>query len=85
MKEQEYLRTSLRAGLLATLAYNQKYEQEGIRLFEIGKIFLPQGKDLPQEKEMLCAVLSGPKWELSWHGIKICLTSLMPRAWWRIF
>ena len=90
-KEQEYLRTTLRAGLLATLFSNQKYEQTGIKLFEIGKIFLPQGgeesptslrhrkpkakqsqgnKELPQEREMLCAVLSGPKWELSWHGGK---------------
>ena len=40
-REQEYLRTSLRAGLLATLAHNQKFEQAGLRLFEIGKIFLP--------------------------------------------
>ncbi|MDH4367984.1 MAG: phenylalanine--tRNA ligase subunit beta, partial [Dehalococcoidia bacterium] len=48
-REQEYLRTSLRAGLLATLAHSQKFEQGGIRLFEIGKVFLPQGKDLPVE------------------------------------
>ena len=66
-REQEYLRTSLRAGLLATLAHNQKFEQAGIRLFEIGKVFLPRGKDLPEEKEMLCAVLSGPRAELSWE------------------
>ena len=64
-REQEYLRTSLRAGLLATLAHNQKFEQAGIRLFEIGKAFLPQGKDLPEEREMLCAVLSGSRAELS--------------------
>ena len=66
-REQEYLRTTLRAGLLATLSFNQKHEQAGIKLFEIGKIFLPQGKDLPQEKETLCAVLSGSRSELTWH------------------
>jgi phenylalanyl-tRNA synthetase beta chain len=84
-REQEYLRTSLRAGLLATLAHNQKFEQAGIRLFEIGKVFLPDHppiiatlsettgkqsrgeKELPQEKEMLCALLSGIKTELSWQ------------------
>jgi phenylalanyl-tRNA synthetase beta chain len=66
-REQEYLRTSLRAGLLATLSHNQKFEQASIRLFEIGKVFLPQGKDLPEEKEMLCAVLSGSRAELSWQ------------------
>ena len=57
-REQEYLRTSLRAGLLATLAHNQKFEQAGIRLFEIGKA----------EREMLCAVLSGSRAELSWQA-----------------
>jgi phenylalanyl-tRNA synthetase beta chain len=81
-REQEYLRTSLRAGLLAVLAHNQKFEQAGIRLFEIGKVFLPQhhhviaseakqsqeGRELPQEKEMFCAVLSGARAELSWQA-----------------
>jgi len=66
-REQEYLRTSLRAGLLSTLSHNQKFEQTGIRLFEIGKVFLPRGKDLPEEREMLCAVLSGPRAELCWE------------------
>jgi len=69
-REQEYLRTSLRSGLLATLSHNQKFEQAGIRLFEIGKAFLPQGKDLPEEREMLCAVLSGSRAELSWQADK---------------
>ena len=69
-REQEFLRTSLRAGLLSTLAHNQKFEQAGIRLFEIGKVFLPRGKDLPEEKEMLCAVLSSSRLELSWHTDK---------------
>jgi len=89
-EEQEYLRTTLRVGLLTALANNQKHEQDGIRLFEIGKIFLPQGKDLPmsirhcepkakqsqgekelpQEKEMFCAVLGGPRRDLSWHSDK---------------
>jgi len=69
-REQEYLRTSLRAGLLATLSHNQKFEQAGIRLFEIGKVFLPKGKDLPEERDMLCAVLSGPRAELSWQADK---------------
>jgi phenylalanyl-tRNA synthetase beta chain len=81
-REQEYLRTSLRAGLLATLAHNQKFEQAGIRLFEIGRVFLPQHppviaseakqsqeeKELPQERDMLCALLSGVRAELSWQA-----------------
>jgi len=87
-REQEYLRTSLRAGLLGALAHNHKFEQAGVRLFEIGKVFLPQhhhviatlgetkGKqspeerELPQEKDMLCAVLGGARAESSWQADK---------------
>jgi phenylalanyl-tRNA synthetase beta chain len=87
-REQEYLRTSLRPGLLAALAHNQKFEQAGVRLFEIGKVFLPQHhhviatlsetrekespeeRGLPQERDMLCALLSGARAELSWQADK---------------
>jgi phenylalanyl-tRNA synthetase beta chain len=69
-REQEYLRSNLRPGLLAALAQNQKSEPGGIRLFELGKVFLPRGKELPLEKEMFCAVLSGPRASLSWRGEK---------------
>jgi phenylalanyl-tRNA synthetase beta chain len=67
-REQEYLRTSLRAGVLSVLARNERYQENGIRLFEIGKVFMPREKDLPQEKEMLCAVLSGLRRRLFWRG-----------------
>ena len=67
-REQEYLRTSLRAGLLSVLARNERYQEEDIRLFEIGKVFLPRERDLPQEKEMLCAVISGSRRRLSWRN-----------------
>jgi len=84
-KEQEYLRPNLRTGLLVALAQNQKVEPGGIRLFEIGKVFLPQRPsviankakqsrrsehELPREEEMLCALLSGSKASLSWRAEK---------------
>ncbi len=68
--ELEYLRTSLRPGLLSTLAANQKYEDGGIRLFEIGRVFLGRGNDLPDEREVLGGVISGPRGALSWLGDK---------------
>src|SRR5512137_2655402 len=68
--ELEYLRTSLRPGLLSTLAANQKYEDGGIRLFEIGRVFLGRGNDLPDEREVLGGVISGPGGALSWLGEK---------------
>ncbi len=67
-REQEYLRATLRAGILSILARNERYQEDGIRLFEIGKVFLPRERDLPQEKEMLCAVLSGSQRRLSWRS-----------------
>lgn len=69
-REQEYLRTTLQAGLLAALAHNQRVTEAGLRLFEVGKVFLPRGRELPEEREMLCAAVSGPRHELSWHGNK---------------
>ena len=67
-REQEYLRTSLRAGLLSVLARNERYQEDGIRLFEIGRVFLPREGDLPQENEVLCAVLSSSQRRLSWRS-----------------
>jgi phenylalanyl-tRNA synthetase beta chain len=64
--EQEYLRTSLRAGLLSTFASNEKHEKDGIRLFEVGRIYLPRPNDLPEEREMVAGILGGPRLERSW-------------------
>jgi phenylalanyl-tRNA synthetase beta chain len=64
--DQEYLRPSLRANLLTVLAANRRYEEGGIRLFELGKIYLPQGKNLPAEPETLCGILNGARVEKSW-------------------
>lgn len=69
-REQEYLRTSLRPGVLSVLARNKRHQEGVVRLFEIGKVFLPREMDLPQEKEVLCAVLSGSQRALSWRGVE---------------
>jgi len=66
--DQEYLRPNLRVNLLAALSENRKHEDGGIRLFELGRVYLPQPKDLPDEPEALCALLSGPRFEKSWPG-----------------
>src|SRR4030042_1819665 len=68
--EQEYLRTSLKPNLLTILASNQKHEESGIRLFEIGKVFLSREKELPEEREMLAGVISGTRTAPSWLGEK---------------
>ncbi|MDD5039228.1 MAG: phenylalanine--tRNA ligase subunit beta, partial [Dehalococcoidales bacterium] len=66
--EQEYLRPNLRGNLLSALAANRRYEDGGIRLFELGKVYLARAKNLPDESELLCGLLSGPRFETSWHG-----------------
>jgi phenylalanyl-tRNA synthetase beta chain len=48
------LRESLAAGVLESLAVNQRAGEPGAHLFEIAKRFIPvEGKDLPQEDAML--------------------------------
>jgi phenylalanyl-tRNA synthetase beta chain len=66
--EQEYLRPSLRANLLVALSENKKHEDGGIWLFEVGRVFLPRTQDLPEEREVLCGILSGPGVDKSWQG-----------------
>jgi phenylalanyl-tRNA synthetase beta chain len=66
--EQEYLRPNLRVNLLVALAANRRHEEGGIRLFELGKVYLPRHSDLPDEPEVVCGLLSGPRYEQSWQG-----------------
>ena len=71
--DMHYLRTSLRGSLLETLSYNRRISQrEGIRIFEIARIYLPshdpKEKILPHETEMIVGVLSGPRLSKSWLG-----------------
>jgi len=66
--DQEYLRPNLRVNLLSALSVNRRHEVGGIRLFELGRVYLPRPKDLPHEPEVLCGLISGPRLEKSWHG-----------------
>ncbi|MFH1002811.1 MAG: phenylalanine--tRNA ligase subunit beta [Chloroflexota bacterium] len=66
--DQEVLRPSLRPNLLAALVANRRHEDNGIRLFEMGRVYLPGTGELPDERDILGAVLSGPRQEASWHG-----------------
>lgn len=65
-EEQGVLRTTLRAGLLATLVANRRFEEGGIRLFEVGRVYLAKPTDLPDEPEMLTGILAGDRLGKSW-------------------
>ena len=69
--EARLMRTSLRASLLSTLEANRRVSrEEGIRIFEVGRVYLARpeakDKDLPDEKEVLVGLLSGPRHGPSW-------------------
>jgi len=67
-EEQEYLRPNLRGNLLAALEANRRHEEGGIRFFELGRVYLSHPGDLPDEPEVLCGLLNGPRLEKSWSG-----------------
>ena len=64
--DREYLRTTLRASLLATLAANQGHGAGPFRLFEAGRVFWPREGELPDERETVAGVLAGLRHEPSW-------------------
>ena len=66
--DQEYLRTSLRGNLLSALAANIRHEDGAIRLFELGRVYLPRDNALPDEVEMLCGLLAASGGEKSWNA-----------------
>ena len=57
--EESVLRTSLRPGLLKAIAYNESHRRNGVKLFEIGRVFPPGDGDLPDEYEALGVVTAG--------------------------
>jgi len=57
----EYLRTTLRASLLQTIATNLRHWEGEIALFEAARVYLPAGEDLPQEQEHVVGAVSGQR------------------------
>ena len=64
--QQEYLRTTLRASLLSTLAANRLHQAGPVAIFESGRVYLPRQGDLPEEREVVVGALSGPRGEPHW-------------------
>jgi len=65
-RDQACLRTSLRGSLLDVVARNKRREQTPVRIFELSRVYLPQGDDLPDERETLCALMWGAAEPVSW-------------------
>jgi phenylalanyl-tRNA synthetase beta chain len=65
------MRTTLWPGLLQTILYNQNRQQKRLRLFEHGRTFQPQGRDIRQEPMLGGAVYGAAlaeQWGASGRG-----------------
>ena len=74
--EESVLRTSLRPGLLESVAFNESHRRYGARLFEIGHVYPPADGELPDEYEALCVVLAGaeaPEAMAVWREVSAAL------------
>jgi phenylalanyl-tRNA synthetase beta chain len=61
------LRTTLLGSLLDIAARNRARGARALRLFEVGKAYLPTGSRLPRESERIAALLGGPVRPSTWR------------------
>lgn len=66
--EEAWLRPALSASLLKALAVNLAFRHEDLRLFEVGRVFVP-ARDAVREEDHLAALLTGG-WPRSWTGTR---------------
>ncbi len=64
--ELSVLRQNLQCSFLNIISYNLNRKKEDIIFFEIGKVFLPSGDELPSEKEMLALAVAGKEETVNW-------------------
>ena len=67
------MRTSMLPSLLNTAAYNLARQAESVKIFEVGRVYLPKSlplTDHPEERRVIGAVMSGKRNELSWTSGK---------------
>ena len=68
--DQSVMRTSLIPGLLSTMRHNLSQQINDMKLFETGRVFWQTrgGDNLPDEPEMMAALLTGAVRRRSWHA-----------------
>ena len=67
-EDQNVMRTSLVPGLLETAVRNIAQQTKDLKLFEVGKTFIGQGKDRqPVENDFLAALWTGARHESCWN------------------
>jgi len=90
-RERSVMRSTLISGMLEVLEYNQARQTSGMAAFEIGRVFLAEGKDgehLPEERLMLAFGAYGVRagnWQtaaekMDYFYVKGVLDALLPKA-----
>ncbi len=71
-EDMSVMRTSLIPGLLENMGKNLSRQNRNLKIYEIGKIFLSKGQEsIPDETEMLAALWTGSRTDISWHEKEI--------------
>lgn len=71
--EFKVMRTTLVPSILNTVSYNLAHQIDSVKVFEVGRTYLPQSlplSEFPIEKRVLCAAISGRRSELNWTESK---------------
>ena len=67
-KDQSVMRTTILPGLLSTVVTNHNHKNMDLKIFELGKVFFREEKNLlPEEKLMLSGLVCGLRVEESWN------------------
>ncbi len=66
-ENQELMRTTLLAGLLAAARHNVRQRVQDVALFEIGRLFFGDGTALPDERHALAALTMGSARSSTWN------------------
>jgi phenylalanyl-tRNA synthetase beta chain len=67
-EEQEYLRTSMLPSILGVYAFNRRHTPQGLKFFEMGRVYWQRLNDLPEERKVLSLLAAGPWEPTSWLG-----------------
>jgi len=65
-RDFEYLRFSLRSGILKAVSKNIRIWREPLKIFELGSVFEKQNNDLPNIKDVICGAFVGDSQENLW-------------------
>jgi phenylalanyl-tRNA synthetase beta chain len=85
--EWECLRTTTLVSMLETIRSNLRFIDRDVDLFEIGRIYLPRGEELPEERRILTAGMSqyrsagdwGKREEVSFFDLKAAAEAVLQR------